>query len=226
MARALRFQAFVHLRFWGECVSTAVYLLNRLPTVLLKASKEFFVSRDAVFQEDIFPFKHTNTGLFPIFPVVELVEPDPPKPSTVSAPVHSPSNVTSDDASQSLSSSSARDPSPQPVQPRRSSRESRPPVWMGDYIVQQKSSSCPYPLSNYVIYDHLTLAYMSSLAAYSAIIEPKTYAEASIDPLWVDAMKSEISALESNNTCIVVDLPPDKVPIGCKGVFKDKYKST
>jgi len=32
MARALRFQASVPLKFWGECVLTSVYFLNKLPT--------------------------------------------------------------------------------------------------------------------------------------------------------------------------------------------------
>lgn len=41
MARALRFQAFVPLQFRGECVSTTVYLLNRLPIVLLKGTSHF-----------------------------------------------------------------------------------------------------------------------------------------------------------------------------------------
>ncbi|XP_075077085.1 uncharacterized protein LOC107799593 [Nicotiana tabacum] len=41
MDRALRFQAFIPLKFWGECVSTAVYLLNRLPTALLKGKSPF-----------------------------------------------------------------------------------------------------------------------------------------------------------------------------------------
>ncbi|XP_019239012.1 PREDICTED: uncharacterized protein LOC109219057 [Nicotiana attenuata] len=166
---------------------------------------------------------HMSTGLSPMFPVLQLVEPGPP---AVSALLHSSSTSTSDpDASQLSPSSTITDPSPLPVQLRRSSRESRPPVWMGDYVVQQKSS-CPYPLSNYVVYDHLNPAYRSSLAVYSAIAEPKTYAEASINPLWVDAMKSEISAPESNNTWTTVDLPPDKFPIDCKWVFKVKYKST
>ncbi|XP_070011389.1 uncharacterized protein [Nicotiana sylvestris] len=57
-------------------------------------------------------------------------------------------------------------------------------------------------------------------AAYSAIVEPKSYTEAVKDAKWVEAMKCEISALEDNHTWTVVDLPPGKVPIGCKWVFK------
>lgn len=38
-------------------------------------------------------------------------------------------------------------------------------------------------------------------------------------------MQAEISALEENNTWSIVDLPQGKVPIGCKWVFKVKYKS-
>lgn len=39
-------------------------------------------------------------------------------------------------------------------------------------------------------------------------------------------MTSEILALESNKTWEITDLPKGKRPIGCRWIFKVKYKST
>jgi hypothetical protein len=38
-------------------------------------------------------------------------------------------------------------------------------------------------------------------------------------------MHAEISTLELNNTWTIVDLPFHKQPIGCKWVYKLKYKA-
>ncbi|PRQ29155.1 putative RNA-directed DNA polymerase [Rosa chinensis] len=43
VARALRFQAHLPLTFWGECVQTAAYIINRLPTLLLSKCLPFEV---------------------------------------------------------------------------------------------------------------------------------------------------------------------------------------
>lgn len=75
-------------------------------------------------------------------------------------------------------------------------------------------------------YSRISRTYKASLTAYSAIVEPHSYKEACNDPLWVKAMKDEITALEDNRTWSIAPLPPNKAPIGCKWVFKVKYHAS
>ena len=60
----------------------------------------------------------------------------------------------------------------------------------------------------------------------STVCEPTSFKEAVKDPRWIETMQSEIKALEENSTWSVVDLPPGKKAIGCKWVYKIKYKAT
>jgi len=53
----------------------------------------------------------------------------------------------------------------------------------------------------------------------------QTLSEAVKHNCWREAMHSEISALESNQTWETIVLPKDKTAIGCKWVFKIKYKA-
>jgi hypothetical protein len=53
--------------------------------------------------------------------------------------------------------------------------------------------------------------------------EPKTFGQAisSRDvTFWKEAVNDEMDSILSNNTWILVDLPPGSKPIGCKWVFK------
>ncbi|XP_070026377.1 uncharacterized protein [Nicotiana sylvestris] len=256
MARALRFQAFIPLHFWGECVSTSVYLLNRLPTVLLKGaspfeklygkvpslqhlkvfgslcyatstsksdkfspraipdvhlgyssvqkgyilhglhSKSFFVSRDIVFQEDIFPFKHDLSGSSPLFPILDMIKPDylPRQfiPSHIPPPSNSPYFTSGPSVDSPQTSSYPPLSSPSPIAPphpiRKSSRTFVPPIWLKDYVVPSKGAVCNYSISQYVCYDKLYPTYQTCIAAYSAVFEPTFYVESSTDPKWIEAM--------------------------------------
>ena len=48
--------------------------------------------------------------------------------------------------------------------------------------------------------------------------------EALIVPAWKQEVEDEIRALESNDTCILSELPHGKKPMGCKWIFTVKYK--
>ncbi|XP_019235872.1 PREDICTED: uncharacterized protein LOC109216195 [Nicotiana attenuata] len=296
VTRAMRFQDHIPIKFWGHCVITAAYLINRLPSSVLKgyspyellykrspqlghirtlgclcfakqvqetdklmprakpavlmgfsdtqkgyilldiSTQQFFVNRDVVFQENVFPFKDSSSNSSPVFPVI----PSPPSCEEVPRYIHSYPSTSSPHNQSSTSSphihpsitspSVGSDPLPLTSEPyptlRRSFRPKHPPLWLRDYVTQPFATTTPYSTANYVSYDSLSPSYQSFIAAFSSIVEPSTYTESVQDPRWVEAMKSEIAALEANHTWEVVSLPPDKVPIGYKWIFKVKYKAT
>lgn len=45
------------------------------------------------------------------------------------------------------------------------------------------------------------------------------------DKRWINAMQQEVQALEENGTWKIVELPKGKNIVGCKWVFKIKYKA-
>ena len=73
----------------------------------------------------------------------------------------------------------------------------------------------PYPITDYVNYDHFSLAHRAFLASISQEKKPVTYTGAVKDNgWWRDAMKSEIHALETNGTWTITQLPLRKKTLG------------
>lgn len=222
----------VHMRYSSSQTGYILYDLH---------SKVFFVSKHVVFKKEVFPFKHMTSDSSILFPMLKFVE-------TSSQPLHQDTTPTSAINSPTLASvedpifnysedHSTTDLSPSQVSPstlpstsvvelRKTSRTTKPHVWLKYFVVQPQKGACQYPIANYVGYNNLFPTYQASIAAYSAILEPRSFSETSRYPKWIDEMQTEIAALEENNTWSVVDLPPEKTLIGCKWVFKVKYKST
>ena len=82
-----------------------------------------------------------------------------------------------------------------------------------------------YPLSDYIDSSGLSPSYAHFCSLITAIFEPKSYSEAIKDPKWQNAMADEIAALESNQTWSLTSLPSHKKAIGCKWVYRIKYKA-
>ncbi|GJV13759.1 ribonuclease H-like domain-containing protein [Tanacetum coccineum] len=96
---------------------------------------------------------------------------------------------------------------------RKSSRKSIMPSKLNDYVVDIKVK---YGLNKYVNYSNLSSDNYSFVTNLNKTYEPKSYKEAATDPRWVDAMNSEMEALNRNKTWIITDLPSGRKAIGSK----------
>ena len=74
-------------------------------------------------------------------------------------------------------------------------------------------------------YCSITPSYKSFISKFSQEREHTSYQEVVHDLRWVEAMRHEIKALEDNHTWEITKLPKDKKAIGCKWVYKIKYKA-
>ena len=61
------------------------------------------------------------------------------------------------------------------------------------------------------------------LSSQSVITEPVNYLQTSQNPLWLEAMQKDLSALQLNQTLDLVPLPAKKKAIGCRWVYKVKF---
>ncbi|XP_075084347.1 uncharacterized protein LOC142167881 [Nicotiana tabacum] len=65
---------------------------------------------------------------------------------------------------------------------RKSTRGTKPTIWLKDYITGWKPSGhIAYPISNYATYTHLPEYYQAYLTSFSALTEPNTFYEASTE---------------------------------------------
>ena len=88
------------------------------------------------------------------------------------------------------------------------------------------SSGLPYDIFACLTYSNITKHYKQFVMAIdSTSPNPTSFHEAVQSPNWRAAMDKEIAALELTNTWTLTNLPPDKVPIGYKWVYRTKYKS-
>ncbi|KAL4576370.1 hypothetical protein LXL04_012463 [Taraxacum kok-saghyz] len=137
-----------------------------------------------------------------------------------------------------------QNPNPE-INLRRTTRTTRPPVHLQDYVCNNASSNMPnsnntpcYSLLScthhvthtsspkHVCFSTLSKESKSLIQNMENISEPSCFEEAILKPEWQEAMEKEFEALEANNTWVLVDLPPGKNPISCKWVYKVKYKAS
>ncbi|KAJ0622209.1 putative RNA-directed DNA polymerase [Helianthus annuus] len=105
---------------------------------------------------------------------------------------------------------------------RRSTRKVVVPKKFENFVLNSKVK---YSLDKVVSYSCLSSDNLAFTTSLNKIVEPSCYEEAASDPKWVEAMNKEMEALFRNNTWVLADLPKGRKAIGCKWVFRVKYKS-
>lgn len=215
------------------CVFIGYPTHNKGYKLLDLTTMETFITRDVVFHEHIFPFLDTSHQKY-LSPVPASVTPqntysdDEILPEIL--PLNHPVTSHTQQNTESNTPSSTDVPSEQtdtieenlPLSPttRKSTRQSRPPAWLENYVNPlAKSSANIVTITTQPIPHH----FHCFLASIAKVADSLTFQEAVKHQHWVNAMNTEPEALECNNTWQVTTLPPNKQAIGCKWIFKTKY---
>lgn len=103
---------------------------------------------------------------------------------------------------------------------RMSSKTHKNPAYLGDFVCNTS-----YPIKSHLTYTKLSPTYHNYILQVSSIYEPQFYHQDCKSIEWCQAMQEEISALEANNTWSIQPLPAGKKSIGCRWIFKFKYKA-
>lgn len=187
------------------------------------SSGRIYVDRHVVFNELVFPFATLPPSIpsssrptpiinclpFPRFPVSSI----PPPSTSISS---SPTQPT-------------RTPSPLSISPECPSPSSTnfTLITVPLQVVLQDPREQHVPSTN--VHPMVTRAKSGSLKPrlfYGVLsgtpVEPSSFTEASRDPLWIQAMDSEMSALRSQGTWTLIPPSPAYKVIGCKWVYRIK----
>lgn len=203
-------------------------------------TREILVSRHVIFHENIFPYFSSNDssnsdlsscGDFGTFNF--LLEPI--KLDFVHSKLSN-SNLNDINVMPTCDENNFAHEEPfKPPSIRKSTRPKNLPVYLQDFHCNILNSSGTatnsttdvvlYPLSSVLSYKSFSSTHLKYIHAMTSAVEPQTYHEAIKSKDWVIAMQHEITALESNNTWELVDLPKDKHVIGCRWVYKIKHRA-
>jgi len=93
---------------------------------------------------------------------------------------------------------------------------------MQDYVTMNTIRS---PCSDDFTHEYLNPDFRVYLAATAHFADPVYFHTAVQDPKWCHAMNLELQALEHNHTWDITSLPPGKKAIGCRWIYRTKFKS-
>lgn len=142
-----------------------------------------------------------------------------------------PVNVVQNDNQISPNQTLVEDPILDCIQPRRSIRIRNLLKYLHDYHhsalaslvnpisnagASRSTCSTTFPIEIFLCYDYLSDSNKHFCLSLFVILKPESYHEAAKFEQWTIAMKTELLALEDNDTWDITLLPKGKKSIGCK----------
>jgi transposase InsO family protein len=195
--------------FVGYCNDQKAYKLFH------PSSHKIIASRDVVFHEHTDNSDKTDQGNtyanndehVKLSPIVEEQEVEQPQENQQEQGSRSRSNSENSRSSMSTSNSSDDETA--------ESRRIMDGTPTGDVVLRRSSRQTRRP-SRYDDY-----ALMTNIMQVN---EPMNYKQAKDKEEWVEAMNDEYNSIMKNQTWELTELPENKTPIGCKWLFKAKFK--
>ena len=108
-----------------------------------------------------------------------------------------------------------------PAPRRNPMRVRKTPTRLQDFVMYKPT----HPISNCVSYKRVTPNHAAFLSTISNYQEPQNFHEANSQEVWKEAMQEELKALDQHNTWSITKLPTGKKAVGCKWIYKLKFKS-
>ncbi|XP_074301235.1 uncharacterized protein LOC141632603 [Silene latifolia] len=224
-----------------KCIFLGYPLNKKGWKVLDIETRSIFVSRDVIFHEELFHQFDDKADTTTVIHDDPIISHDDLPEIEQSAPSAAADTVTP--TAQSLGTVSEADTAPAtdtvPAENiGRGHRLKFPNSRLQGYVLDTiNSPSIPdspdsptslsgtsYALANFVNCNKFSTRHKNFLAAITTGVEPPSFKIAIQDDGWCKAMKEEIDALESNDTWELTDLPLNKKALGCRWVYKIKYK--
>ena len=95
----------------------------------------------------------------------------------------------------------------------------------GEVTLEFEDSTSVHLISKNVDSTKFSPQHRAFLVAIGAKIEPQSFSEAIESKEWTNAMQSEVGALVETRTWDITKLPPGKKAIGCKWIYKLKFRA-
>ncbi|RVW22623.1 Retrovirus-related Pol polyprotein from transposon RE1 [Vitis vinifera] len=187
--------------------STACVFLGYAPAhkgylCLDVSTSRIYISKNVIFHESSFPFQSSSPP----------PSPPPHLPSSTPALINSPSLSAPSSLTVSspiITSDSIPPLIPVPFTTSSPAAPSPPPLPLKTHPIVTRAKSSIHKKRSFIV-QHTT--------------EPRTYSQASKTDSWVQAMNREYQALLRNNTWSLVPPPSSAHIVGCRWIYKLKYR--